>query len=419
MTLRIAYLNTQYPSLSHTFIEREIRAVRARGIEVHTFSINNPRPQDRMGERHSAEAKNTYILKPSLLKLLLSVPAAKLRWPIGYVKALLASQKLFPPGVKNRLTALGYLFEAARLVLELDRRGLRHIHVHMANNGAAVAMLACMINPRLTYSLTIHGSAEFFDVHRLNLREKTQRATFVRCISNFCRAQVMAWSNPAAWDRFHVVHCAVDPEVLSPRSPSGRTPSAEPEGVPNLRRGDGLRLITVGRLDPIKGYPLLLEAIAKVVVTNPNVHLTMVGSGPLESLLKEKVASLKLANHVTLPGAISAETLPSVLDEHDCLVVSSFMEGVPVVLMEAMSKEMLVISTAVGGVPELVTHNENGLITPPGSVDALANAITDLANRRESLDAMRTAARDTILKEFNVHNQGEQMQALFEKYVRE
>ena len=120
-----------------------------------------------------------------------------------------------------------------------------------------------------------------------------------------------------------------------------------------------------------------------------------------------------------MPGAISAEKLPDVLNDHDCLIVSSFMEGVPVVLMEAMSKGMLVISTAVGGVPELVTHNQNGLIITPGSVDSLANAILDLAHRREPLDAMRAAARDTIVREFNVHHQGEQMQALFEKYVRD
>ena len=118
------------------------------------------------------------------------------------------------------------------------------------------------------------GSAEFFDVHRLNLREKTQRATFVRCISNFCKAQVMAWSNPGTWDRFHVVHCAVDPDVLTP------LPSRK-----ELGEGSSLRLITVGRLDPIKGYPLLLDALTKVVKTNANVHLTMVGSGPLEQLL--------------------------------------------------------------------------------------------------------------------------------------
>ncbi len=408
MPLRIAYLNTQYPSLSHTFIEREIRAVRARGIEVHTFSINNPRPQDVLGERHAEEAKHTYTLKPSLLKLLLSVPGAKLRWPIGYLRALRASQTLFPPGIKSRLTSLGYLFEAARLVLELNRRNLRHIHVHMANNGAAVALLACIIDPRLSYSLSIHGSAEFFDVHRLNLREKTQRATFVRCISNFCKAQVMAWSNPGTWDRFHVVHCAVDPDVLTP------LPSRK-----ELGEGSSLRLITVGRLDPIKGYPLLLDALTKVVKTNANVHLTMVGSGPLEQLLKDKVTSLSLSNSVSMPGAISAEKLPDVLNDHDCLIVSSFMEGVPVVLMEAMSKGMLVISTAVGGVPELVTHNQNGLIITPGSVDSLANAILDLAHRREPLDAMRAAARDTIVREFNVHHQGEQMQALFEKYVRD
>lgn len=216
MPRRIAYLNTQYPSLSHTFIEREIRAVRACGIQVDTFTINPPRPQDVLGDRHAEEAKNTYILKPAITTLLWSQFRGKLRWPINYFRAFLESQRLFPTGIKNRLTSVGYLWEAARLALELDKRGIRHIHCHMANNGAAVALLACIIDPRLTYSLSIHGSAEFFDVFQLNLKAKTERATFVRCISNFCKAQIMAWSDPSAWDRFHVVHCAVDPDVLTP-----------------------------------------------------------------------------------------------------------------------------------------------------------------------------------------------------------
>jgi colanic acid/amylovoran biosynthesis glycosyltransferase len=410
MPTRIAYLNTQYPSLSHTFIEREIRAVRAKGIEVHTFSINRPRRQDFLGDRHAAEIKNTYILKPSMLGLLMSQVGAVLRGPITYGRALIESQRLFPPGILSRLTSLGYLLEAGRLVTELDRLGVRHVHVHMANNGAAVAMLACVMDPRLTYSLTIHGSAEFFDVHRLNVREKTSRALFVRCISNFCKAQVMAWSRPEAWSQFHVVHCAVDPDELAPQSAAGASAESGPRP---------LRLVTVGRLEPIKGYPVLLDALATVVKSNPDVHLTMVGQGPMEGFLRSQIETLGLSRHVSMIGSVAAEGLSAVLDANDVLVVSSFMEGVPVVLMEAMAKGLVVISSAVGGVPELVTHDVSGFLVTPGSADSLAGAILDVSRRRESLGPVRTAARDVICREFNLHHLGRQMEALFEKYVRE
>ena len=304
---------------------------------------------------------------------------------------------------------MGYYMEAARLVLEMNTRGLRHVHVHMANNAANVAMIACAMDPRLTYSLSIHGSAEFWDVHRLNIRRKTHKALFVRCISNFCKAQIMVWSDPEAWERFHIVHCAVDPDVFAPASPEKRLG----------RDTSTLRLVCVGRLAPIKGFPLLLEALARVVPQVPDIHLEIVGSGPVEAHLRSQITRLGLTRHVTLAGAIAADKIPEVLDRSDVLVVSSFMEGVPVVLMEAMSKGLVVISTAVAGVPELITHNVTGLTVLPGSIESLAEAILDVAKRRDSLGPMRAAAREVIVREFNLHHQGAQMQTLFEKYVRD
>lgn len=403
MTIRLAYLNSRYPSLSHTFIEREIRAVRARGIEVHTFSANAPGAQDVLGERHAAEARETVVLKAGTRELLRDQLRAAGRWPGGYLRALGESQRLFDVGFRARATSLGYLAEASRLALEMDARGLRHVHVHMANNGAAIALLACTIDPRLSYSLTVHGPAEFFDVHRLNLREKVRRAVFVRCISQFCRSQVMAWSDPGRWDRFHIVHCAVDTDALA----LAPTPSVQ----------GPLRLLSVGRLDAVKGFPILLEALGQARRAGVDAVLEVVGAGPLDQALKTRASELGLRPWVTFTGAVSQEGMPAVFERNDAFVLASFMEGVPVVLMEAMAKGLPVIATRVAGVSELVRDGETGFVLPPGSVDHLAEAIGELSRRREQLDAMRAAARRIVVEEFSVRVQGPQMEALFKQYL--
>jgi glycosyltransferase involved in cell wall biosynthesis len=212
----------------------------------------------------------------------------------------------------------------------------------------------------------------------------------------------MTWSDPKVWPNFSIVHCGVDPSALAPAPPRPDAP---------------LRLLTVGRLEPIKGYPLLLDALARLKREGVRFTLEMVGSGKMDADLRARAAALDLADRVTFTGPVSQEDMPKVFDRADAMIVSSFMEGVPVVLMEAMAKELVVISTAVGGVPELVDHGVSGLIVPPGSVDALASAIRTLATDLPRLGSMRRAAREKILREFTVEHVADQMAELFRAHL--
>lgn len=399
MTPRVAYLNTHYPKISHTFIEREIQAVRRAGVEIETFSIRLPAPSDLLSQAHRDERDRTTYLLDSPARLLLGLCRALTRFPIGCLRGLHAAQRLSPPGFGPRALHLAYFAEAARLVVELAHRRISHIHVHMANNGAMVALLACRIDPTLSYSLTIHGSAEFFDVHRLALGTKAAGASFVRCISNFCRAQVMAWSDPAAWDRFRVVHCGVDLDRFSP---------VEHPGL------DGpLRLLTIGRLEPIKGYPLLLDALHTLRASGLDATLSMIGDGPMRPLLRERIRALDLSNAVTLVGPVGQDEIGAHLDAAHALVVSSFMEGIPVVLMEAMAKGLPVVTTAVGGVPELVDDGVSGFLTRTGSSDDLATALRRLADARPRFRSIGQAGRERVRDEFNIETIGSLMADLF------
>ncbi|MBL8764888.1 MAG: glycosyltransferase family 4 protein [Phycisphaerae bacterium] len=401
---RVAYLNVEYPSLSHTFIEREVRAVRSCGVEVETFSIRPANANGVLGSAHMEAARQTMPLTPSLGALLAAQPAAWAAAPVGAARGFLRAQRESLPGLDRRARAAGYAMQAVRLAREMRRRALRHVHVHMANNAASVAHLACVIDPRLSWSLSIHGSAEFFHVDSWQLALKAESARFVRCISDFCRAQVMTWTRPAVWDRQFVVRCGIDPDVYRPAT----------------RRSDQVfRILTVGRMQAIKGYTVLLDACRALGALGVEWSLDMVGDGPLRAELAGRIAAQGLGGRVTLRGAVGQDDIQSHFDRADVMVVSSFMEGVPVVLMEAMAKELPVVATAVGGIPELVDHGVSGLLVRTGAAAPLTEALHALARDPARRASMGRAGRARVLAEYNVESTGRGMAELFGRFVKD
>ncbi len=397
----IAYLNSEYPCLSHTFIEREIRALRENGFDIRTFSVRPPGKHGTLGADHARAARETTVILASRAGLVLDSLLAFLGAPASAIRALVAGQRFSPAGLRARLTHAAYAVEGAWLARRLKKLGIRHVHCHMANNGAAVALLATRYDPGLTYSLSIHGSAEFFHVDTWTLAPKAEGALFVRCISNFCRAQVMAWTDPSRWTRFHVVHCGIDAASFTPVPRTGHGP---------------LRLLTVGRLHPIKGYPLLLEACRRLGEAGFDWTLDMVGDGPVAAELKDLAARLGIAGRVTFSGAVGQDEIKEHYDAAHAIVVSSFMEGVPVVLMEGMASGLAVLSTAVGGIPELLEPGR-AVVVPPGSVEALAEGLISLAKDRTRLTDIGVAGRARVLSEFSIEQSARGMADLFRHYL--
>jgi colanic acid/amylovoran biosynthesis glycosyltransferase len=399
--MRIAYLNTRYPALSHTFIENEIRSVREQGIDVHTFSIRHPAEFDLLSHHHRNAEKNTFYILDGIASFIISIIHG-LHRPIQFLSCLLFAQKISPPGLKMRFLHMIYALESIRLALEMHKHSLGHIHVHMANNGATVALLACTYDRRLEYSMTIHGSDEFFHVDRFYLKTKTEKARFVRCISHFCRAQIMIWSSPDKWRDYHIVHCGVDIERFK------------------LNRKGNIKftILFVGRLEPIKGLTVLLDAFEYLIKTGVDCQLDIVGDGPMEGVLSQKAKQMGLDGHVVFNGAVGQDEILIHYERAHVLVISSFMEGIPVVLMEAMASGLPVVATNVGGITELVENNSNGFVVPTGSVDKLFHALKMLADNRDRAIEMGIKGREKVIQEFSTANLGKQMFNLFDKYLR-
>jgi glycosyltransferase involved in cell wall biosynthesis len=381
--LRIGFMTGQYPRATDTFIQREVAALRAFGHHVQTFSVRMPSQKENVGPEISAGRKSTiYLLPPR--GLLVAHVTQILSSPRRYFAALTLAWKICPPGISAIARQAAYFAEAAMLVRLMKKHALSHLHNHFADSSCSVAVIAAAMG-EISYSFTIHGPAEFYEPKFWRIDEKVRRALFVNCISHFCRSQVMLFAPLDCWDKLRIVHCGVDLDAFKVKRHQGR----------------GSRLLFVGRLAAVKGLPILFEALAKL----EGVTLDIAGDGPDGRLLEERVRALNLSSRVNFFGYQSQEQVRELLKLADAFVMSSFAEGVPVVLMEAMAAGVPVVATRIAGTPELVHDGQNGLLVAPGDIDAMANAVDRLLKDADLRNRFAIAGRQDIEREFNIQTE--------------
>lgn len=403
----IAYLVGYYPAVSHTFIHREIEALRALGLDIRTVSLRRTPPEQLLTEADREEAARTWtVLPPRPAELVAAHARAAVRRPGRYVRTLGRAMRTGGGGVRGAVWQLFYFLEAVLIFDRLSRDGVTHVHAHFANSASWIAMLVSELDGPggMGWSFTMHGPTEFDDVTRYALAEKVASAAFVACIGDYCRAQLMKLSPPDAWDRLAVVRCGVD---------AGRFVPATNGDRPVRAQGDPLRVLCVGRLVPEKGQTLLVDAVALLRDRGVDAELTLVGDGPDRAALERRRDELGLGPRVRLAGAVGQDRI---LDEYraaDVFCLPSFAEGIPVVLMEALSCGLPVVTTNITGVFELVRDGESGFLVAPGRAEALADALERLSRDRDAAAAMGLAGRARVVDEFRLDRAAEELARRF------
>lgn len=384
--LHIAYLTGEYPRVTDTFIQREVAELRSAGAEVETFSVRRPVQSENVGLQQQAERERTYYILPCSARDLIGAHWRLLRGGVGrYFKALGLALRARPPGLKALLYQLFYFAEAGILAEKIHHLGVVHLHNHFANSSCSVAMLAAALGG-FTFSFTIHGPAIFFEPMQWRLDEKLKRALFVSCISHFCRSQAMIWAPLDKWDRLHIVHCGVEPDKYVPRTHQGR----------------GRRLMFTGRLAAVKGVPILLQAVAQLCSRHDDLQLTVVGDGPIRADLEAMADRLGIADAVEFVGCQLPQQVSDRLAETDVFVLSSFAEGVPVVLMEAMAAGVPVVTTRIAGVAELVEDGTNGFLAPPGDLATLCERIEQLLDDDDLRSRFGREGQKKVVAQFDI-----------------
>lgn len=381
--MKIAYLTSQYPAPSHSFIRREVEAVRRAGLEVDTFSIRRPPPS----LEDSAETKRTWYLFPISLRVILSAHIWALGRPAAYARTLWLALSHRPDGLRGLVYTIIYFLESMALARELRRRSVDRVHNHFANAAANVGLFACEFLG-LPWSFTVHGTSEFDPPAGWTLPDKARRADLIACVNSFNRAQVMRFTEPEHWPKLRLVRCGIDPAELPEQSEARATESPSRP----------LEVLHVGRLSPEKGQLGLLSAFAAFVAEGTDARLVIVGDGPMRSTLEARARELELTERVRFLGARPVRDVLRQMTMADVFVLSSFMEGLPVVLMEAMICGVPCIAPAVAGIPELIEDGRSGLLFPASDWDALRDALGRLGRAPELRDAMRRVARDRVLE---------------------
>lgn len=401
-THKLAYLASEYPGISHTFIFREIQGVRSLGFQVSPASIRRPANLAIMTGQEKQDAKETlYIKDTSRFKAVLVHLGLLLRRPRRYWH--MGSQALAygRRGPRNLLKALAYFAEAGILLQWLHRQHIHHVHVHFGNPAATVAMIAAAYGT-IDYSLSIHGPDIFYDVTVNLLPDKVKNAAFVRCISYYCQSQLMRLVPFDHWEHFNIVRCGVDLTSFGPRPDPG---NAVPE------------ILCVGRLVPAKGQHILVAAAGHLKTRGIPFHLTFVGPGDDLTSLETLAHRLGIADQITFTGAVGQGEVQQYYDRADVFVLPSFAEGVPVVLMEAMAKEITCISTHITGIPELITDGVDGLLVAPGNVAALTDVLSRVLGDPKLRQELGSRARHKVESLYNLPVNCQAMGALFHQYL--
>jgi glycosyltransferase involved in cell wall biosynthesis len=318
--------------------------------------------------------------------------------PLAFIAAARLATRMATGSDRSLVYHWIYLGEACVVARWLRDAGIGHVHAHFGTNSAEVAMLAALLAPA-SYSFTVHGPDEFDRPAAIGLAEKIRRAAFVVGISAFTRSQLYRWVERVHWDRIHVVHCGLDRAFHDGSAP----PAAH-----------SARLVCVGRLGEQKGHLLLLAAMRRAFDRGAVFDLVLAGDGELRGAIEERIRALDLAAYVRITGWIGSAEVRAEIEAARALVLPSFAEGLPVVLMEAMSLRRPVVTTFVAGIPELVRDGETGWLIPAGDADALADALVAcLAADDHTLARMGDAGRERVLARHDVDVEAGKLARLF------
>lgn len=399
----LGYITQSFPGLTTTFIYREVFALREAGFDVATFAIRKPDIKGLSQESKTLVDTTHYALPAHAGKFLLAHLRALFCQPVAYLSTFFSLTFLPGESLSNRRRTFFHFLEAIYLLPHARKQNIRHIHAHFSVNAATIALVFSRMLG-ITFSFTAHNN---FFTDRIVLRSKLKEAKFIVAISEFSKQYLLDLypKDPVA-DKFEIIHCGVSTENFRTA-----TPPLNPD-VPLI--------YSVSQIVERKGYPVLIEACRILKDRGCRFRCQIAGDGAERGLLSEMITEYGLEQQVELLGVVFQEDLVQQLNQSHLFVLpcvtarNGDMDGVPVVLMEAMSMAIPCVSTYVSGIPELIEEGE-GLLVQEQDEQALADAIQRLLEDPDLRQRLGRAGQAKVIREYNIENNVQQLCELFER----
>jgi glycosyltransferase involved in cell wall biosynthesis len=416
--LSVAYIVRSYPRLSQTFILDEICMLERMGLNLRIFAVTNPQEpivQFEVSEVHAPTVYFDRAARRSKARILIEHLATAMASPRRYARALYfaATHKDGADGyaASTRYECFMYAAYLARLLKREERRtgvGTDHLHAHFAHAPTLIALLAHVLTG-ISYSFTAHDR----DLYQVPKPVLVQRAERASAIVTCCRANVdyLNETLPVELrDKVKLIYHGKDLQAAP-----ARTRSDPPKEVPVI--------LSVGRLVEKKGFRDLVHACHGLKQQGQRFTCVIYGEGPERSGLMEMVDRLGMSEQISLPGARSRREIVAAYEQADVFALTPFVtdngdrDGIPNVLIEAMACGLPVVTTTVGGIPELVKHDVNGLLAAPHCVAEIAAHLASLLHDDERHTRLSLAARNTVEQYFDARAAGGQLAELFEGLI--
>jgi glycosyltransferase involved in cell wall biosynthesis len=384
--MRLGYLYSRYPVISQTFCDTEMLALERIGVDLEIGSIYPPLTSLRHEHISRLRAPVRYAPPQKILRIWEENAKTTGAWPAELVNR---HEQKYGRRMKAEQRARNALYFAELFT----RSGVNHFHVHFANRAAHTALFLKTISG-IPFSVTAHGQDFMKDLGNDDLlREICAGGEFIAAETDYSR-DLLRQRCPDSASKIHRVYNGIDLE----RFPVPLLPPAN--SVP--------RIVTVGRLVAFKGFEQLIDACAELGRRGVDFICEIIGDGPLRENLQEKVNKLSLSSRITLPGSLSQGAVFEKLQAADIFALPSITDRqgasdvFPTVIMEAMSAARPVVSTQLAGIPELVVHEETGLLVRSGDMIALVEALEQLIRNPELRLRYGRAGRMRIEQHFRI-----------------
>lgn len=390
----VLYMSGTVPVRSETFVYREILALRSLGLNIQTASVHAPMHGLDDGVLEEMAQSTTEIYSTGSISIVIDIFAELFTHPVRTIGTMIRCKldALFSSDVtmSRRAKVVWQGMAGISLSRRVRKKGITHIHAHMAHVPTTIAMYAAK---QLGISFSFTGHANDLFPNRTLLKEKLERAVFTNCISYWHRAFYQSLV-PKSDEDYPIVRCGVD--------------TSEYESTP-APKGEMLEVLSVGRLVEKKGFDVLIKAVGEIAKAGgPSIRVTIAGGGPDEDQLMALVKRMPPTAQVVMLGDTNNDRVMELMTQVDvfalpCRVAASGdRDGIPVVLMEAMARGRCVISGDLETIRELVEDGISGVMIPPGDQIALEKVLVELANNRDRVDELGKAARDRIENEFDL-----------------